>query len=86
MDEDILHQPHDKFFKLAFSLPIVVQESLNAFLPAPLLARVDLSGITPDTTSYVSENLKSYFSDIVWNVPINGKNMKVAFLFEHKTE
>ena len=61
MDEGILHQPHDKFFKSAFSLPIVVQQSLNAFLPASLLAKVDINGITPDTTSYVTKKMKAYF-------------------------
>ena len=85
MNED-LHQPHDKFFKSMFSTPEVARQHLTAFLPQYILEKADLSGIEADPTSYVSKELKSYYSDVVWNVPCKDTKLKFAFLFEHKSD
>ena len=82
-------QSHDSFFKAAFSQPPVTAEFVETFVPAPVVARLDLVGMVLDKLSYVDEQLSSYYSDLVWNVPYrHGQKtitVKVALLFEHKS-
>jgi hypothetical protein len=85
MPNDILHQPHDKFFKSTFERREVVQEYLRAFLPDIILENIDNDGMELDPTSYVNEALGAHYSDLVWNVPYGNKKIKIALLFEHKT-
>jgi predicted transposase/invertase (TIGR01784 family) len=85
MDKDILHQPHDKFFKSTFERREVVQEYLRAFLPQVILHKIDYNGMELDPTTYVNEALSAHYSDLVWNVPYGRKKIKIALLFEHKT-
>jgi predicted transposase/invertase (TIGR01784 family) len=85
MNKDILHQPHDKFFKSTFERREVVQEYLDAFLPPVFLQKIDYKGMELDPTSYVNEALGAHYSDIVWKVPYGNKKIKIALLFEHKT-
>lgn len=35
--------------------------------------------------SYISSDLKEHFSDLVWNCPYRDQNVKITFLFEHKS-
>ena len=85
MNTDILHQPHDKFFKSTFERREVVQEYLRAFLPAIILENIAQEGMELDPTSYINEALGAHYSDLVWNVPYGDKKIKIALLFEHKT-
>ena len=76
---------HDKFFKGTFSELAMVSEFLQAFLPAEVLAKIDLNTLVLESTNYVDEQLSVYYSDLVWNVSYRKSKIKVAFLFEHKT-
>ena len=69
MDNDLLHQPHDKFFKSAFSQNTVAKTHLAAFLPPAIAAQLRLDEMTLDTTAYISKRFKSFQSDVVWSVP-----------------
>ena len=51
MDEELLHQPHDKFFKAAFSQNEVAKEHLAAFLPAAISEHLQLDKMKLDTTA-----------------------------------
>ncbi len=83
--EDLLHQPHDKFFKAAFSEGKVAIEHLNTFLPADILTHLRLNEMELDTTAYVSKRFKGFQSDVVWTIPYKDGKVKVVLLYEHKT-
>jgi predicted transposase/invertase (TIGR01784 family) len=78
--------PHDNFFKVAFSTLEVVEGYLQAFLPKELVEKIQISSLEQDNTVYVTSSLKSYFSDVVWQCVYGEKTqIKIAFLFEHKS-
>ena len=77
--------PHDKFFKETFSRQENVRDFLQWTFPAEILKGLDLSSLAIDNTSYIDEELKEYFSDIVYNCNCRGNRSKIAILFEHKS-
>ena len=50
-----------------------------------LVQNIDLESLTLETTSYVTPNLEEYFADLVWSAKYKTTNIKIAFLFEHKS-
>ncbi len=85
---DILpHTPHDDFFKVAFSRHDVVSDYLKEFLDERLVKNIDFQTLTISNTSYITEELETYFADVVWECRYGkGKNpIKAAFIFEHKS-
>ncbi len=60
---------------------------LENFLPKDLLDKFDLDTLKIDPNSYINDELKETFSDIVWTCRLKNsdKRRKIAFLFEHKS-
>ena len=85
MDKNLINS-HDKFFKELFSNREKVKEFVSKTLPAEITQKLNLESLEIDKTEYVSKNLKTSFSDIVYNC-IYGKNtkIKISLLFEHKS-
>ena len=77
--------PHDKFFKETFSLRENVIDFLEGTFPQEILKKLDLSTLTQDNNSYVDEELKEHFSDIVYTCFCKDKELKITLLFEHKS-
>lgn len=82
-----LNNPHDKFFKGAFSMLVVTKPLLLQFLPKDLLDKLDLDTLEIDPNSYINDELKETFSDMVWSCRLKNSQQqrKIAFLFEHKS-
>ncbi len=82
-----LNNPHDKFFKGAVGMIAVARPMLEKYLPADLLDKLDLDTLQIDPNSYINDELKETFSDIVWSCQLKNshKKRKIAFLFEHKS-
>ena len=81
------HHIHDKFFKQVFSETDNIKDFLTMALPKELKEEIDWNFLTLDTTSYVSEELEDYFSDVVAHTRLKEKhhNVDIYFLFEHKS-
>lgn len=78
--------PHDKFFKEIFSKKEEVQDLIINTLPKYLTNKIDFSSLQLDNTSYVDEELKTSFSDLVYNCIYKGKTtIKISLLLEHKS-
>jgi predicted transposase YdaD len=77
--------PHDKFFKMAFSIVEVVENFLKCFLDKNLLNMIDLSKLEPDDTAYISGSLQETFSDKVWRTRLKSWAVEILFLLEHKS-
>jgi predicted transposase/invertase (TIGR01784 family) len=76
---------HDAFFKSTFSYPDVVQSYMEQFMDKKLVQNIDLQSLTLDTTSYITPDLEEFFADLVWSATYKTSNIKIAFLFEHKS-
>ncbi|MCF6147393.1 MAG: Rpn family recombination-promoting nuclease/putative transposase [Candidatus Kuenenia sp.] len=77
--------PHDKFFKETFSIRENVIDFLSGTFPPEILKKLDLSTLTQDNNSYIGEELKEHFSDIVYTCFCKDKELRIALLFEHKS-
>ena len=80
-----IFNPHDKFFKETFSLRENVIDFLKGTFPGEILKKLDLSTLTRDNNSYIDEELKEHFSDIVYTCNCKDKELKITLLFEHKS-
>jgi predicted transposase/invertase (TIGR01784 family) len=89
------HNIHNNMFIKTFSDPENVRSLLKTALPQPLKNAVDFSKIEIDPTTYISDDIKDYYSDIVVKtrlktvVPdeptIEGIPLDIYILVEHKT-
>ena len=79
--------PHDEFFKVAFSRQDVVEEYIQQFLTQGLVQNIDFQSLAISNNSYISDQLEEYFADVVWECSYGAarKPIKIAFLFEHKS-
>ena len=79
--------PHDELFKATFSILSEVQAFLRNWMPPFIRQGLDYDTLKRDPDSYVDEDLKSHFSDMVYSCRWrgSGKAVKFAFLLEHKS-
>lgn len=82
---DIIKNPHDSLFKRTLGDKEVAVDFLENYLPNSILKEIDLTDIKVAKDSFIDEELKESFSDILYNVSIDGKEGFVYFLFEHKS-
>jgi hypothetical protein len=83
MDE--IASPHDTFFRESFSRREIATDFLRWHLPADLLAEIDLDTLEIGKDSYVSSDLRSAYSDLVYRVQHRDGPLSVYLLFEHKS-
>ncbi len=70
---------HDGLAKKNLSDPIAAQEFLDHYLPYSCKSLLDLNTLKIEEESFVEENLKQKFSDLVFS--INTKNNQKAFIY-----
>lgn len=80
-----IFNPHDKFFKETFSIRENVIDFFQGTIPGEILNKLDLSTLTLSNNSYIDEELKEHFSDIVYTCLSKNKELTIALLFEHKS-
>jgi predicted transposase YdaD len=79
-------QVHDAFFKSLFAQKENALALIQACFPAEVLAQLDLTTLTPEENSYLDENLQKSFADLIYSVAWHGKPLRIALLFEHKSQ
>lgn len=78
--------PHDLFFRLLFRHRDVAKDFVVNFLPVHVSAELDLDFFDLEPDSYLGEDLKQHFSDMVYLSRLrSGAPLRVAILFEHKS-
>jgi predicted transposase/invertase (TIGR01784 family) len=82
MDE--IATPHDTYFRESFGRREVALDFLRVQLPAELLAELDLDSLEIGKDTYVSRDLRSAYSDLVYRVRHGDRQLSVYLLFEHK--
>jgi predicted transposase/invertase (TIGR01784 family) len=86
IDKSIL-QSHDKFIKSILTNKSDAIDFFKNYLSEDILKNLDLRTLKHEKESFISEKLKSDFSDLLFSVK-NKKNKKVLIyiLFEHKSK
>ena len=82
-----INNENDKFFKGMMSLQIVVRDYIQQFVPKNILDKLDIDTLELDSSSYITDELSEFFSDMVWKCCYKkgGRHAKVSFLHEHKS-
>ena len=86
-----IKKPHDKFFGESFQHKEVMIAYSQHFLPKSVSSQLDYKTLVLDNQSYINEELKDFFSDIVYHCQTkttHGKekqSLRIALLFEHKS-
>lgn len=81
-----LDNPHDKFFKAAFSRKDVCAALIENRFPEPLRKRLDISTLELTNGSFVDDELNQHFADLVYQCTYSGEQkVKIALLIEHKS-
>jgi len=81
-----LANPHDRFFKQAFGQPEAARDFLLHYLPAKVVAVLDVDRPEPIPATFVDAELREHFADLVYRVRRrDGGPAWVYVLFEHKS-
>ena len=81
-----IRKSHDKIFKRVFSDKEYAAHFLKNSLPEKLSAKIDFNTLQLDNNSYIRENLRERFADMVFNVRYDNKDdIKITLLLEHKS-
>ena len=83
-----VNNPHDKFVRETFSDPERARAFVEEFLPQNIVSQLDMPTLKVHKESYLDNELKEYFSDLILEIGIKNKKREktsVALLFEHKS-
>ena len=80
-----LSNPHDRFFKKVFSQRQTAVDFLANYLPVDVLGSLDFEAMEVRKDSFVDEELKESFSDLLYEVKLAGSRAYIYVLFEHKS-
>ncbi|GGN73098.1 hypothetical protein GCM10011610_15150 [Nocardia rhizosphaerihabitans] len=65
--------------------PADAASEIRAALPATITARLDLTTLRLQPGSFVSRELRSRYSDLLYNVQFDGRDAYVYVLIEHQS-
>lgn len=78
--------PHDATFKQFLTHPETARDFMSIHLPAELLAICDLNTLRLESGSFVEEDLRQYFSDVLYSLKTTGgDDGYVMVLVEHQS-
>ena len=75
--------PHDATFRQFLTQPEIARDFMEIHLPAELRAICDLSTLKLESGSFVEDDLRQYFSDVLYGVETVEGTGYVHVLIEH---
>ncbi|GAB2642358.1 Rpn family recombination-promoting nuclease/putative transposase [Nocardia goodfellowii] len=82
---DTSSSPHDAYFKQVMGRPADIAGELRAVLPEALVARLDWTDLELQPCSFISQDLASCHSDLLFRTRLNGNDAFVYLLIEHQS-
>ncbi|RTY60316.1 Rpn family recombination-promoting nuclease/putative transposase [Pantoea sp. YU22] len=79
------HTPHDAVFKTFLSHPKTARDFITLHLPPALLAICDLSTLRLASGSFVEDDLRPYYSDVLYSLKTRHGDGYVQVLIEHQS-
>ncbi|WP_245548511.1 Rpn family recombination-promoting nuclease/putative transposase [Gracilibacillus lacisalsi] len=80
-----IQNPHDKFFKETFSDVEVAKSFIQHYLPTSIVNLIEVESIQPQKDSFISNELRESFSDLLFQLKLNGNEGYLHLLLEHKS-
>jgi hypothetical protein len=85
--QDTPKEPHDTFFRQLLAQPETAADFVKNYLPADVVAMLDLTQLQPEKETFVDARLRKHFSDLLYSVPLkSGGKVFLYLLFEHKSQ
>jgi predicted transposase/invertase (TIGR01784 family) len=84
MDQHFIHNPHDRFFKEAFSHIEVVRSFVETYLQPRIEFQINLNNLQLYQNDSVDSSLKEAFADLIYKTETVQEKKPVYLLFEHK--
>ena len=78
------HQPHDKFFKTAFSRLDVAASFLEQWIPTELSHALDWKTLQLLSGNFIDQHFKSFQSDLLYKVRFRNDLECILILLEHQ--
>ncbi|TLF93572.1 Rpn family recombination-promoting nuclease/putative transposase [Nocardia cyriacigeorgica] len=77
--------PHDAYFRQVLARPENAESELRAALPATITARIDWATMALQPGTFVSEELRSRYSDLLYRARFAGRDAYIYLLIEHQS-
>lgn len=77
--------PHDAVFKTFLRHPETARDFLQIHLPASLRELCDLQTLKLESDSFIEENLRAYYSDVLWSVKTTDGDGYIYVVIEHQS-
>ncbi len=77
--------PHDRFFRESFTRKEAARGFFREYLPPSLLRQLDLQTLHIAKDSFIEQELREHFSDILYTVQYHNAPLYLYLLLEHKS-
>lgn len=77
--------PHDATFRQFLTQPDIARDFMEIHLPADLRAICDLSTLKLESGSFVEDDLRQYFSDVLYSLKTTAGDGYIHVLVEHQS-
>ncbi|WP_336754944.1 Rpn family recombination-promoting nuclease/putative transposase [Pantoea sp. USHLN298] len=77
--------PHDATFRQFLTQPDIARDFMELHLPAKLRALCDLSTLKLESGSFVEDDLRQYFSDVLYSLKTTAGDGYIHVLVEHQS-
>ena len=77
--------PHDALFKYTFSQPQHAIELFRSVLPPAVVPHINFDTLRMEPTSFIDDELRARFSDLLFSVRLDRKRAYLYLLFEHQS-
>ena len=85
MNQAATSTPHDAVFKTFLRHPETARDFLQIHLPASLRELCDLQTLKLESDSFIEENLRAYYSDVLWSVKTTDGDGYIYVVIEHQS-
>ena len=85
-NDDKIHQPHDKRFKILLSNPKRFLDFLKDCVNMPWVGHLDKNTLKKSENSFILQDFKEKEADIVYEAMLNGNKIILYILLEHQSK
>ena len=85
MKENKTPTPHDAAFKAIMSRPEAARDFIDIHLPSDLRTICDLSTLKLEPASFIEDDLRPYYSDLLWSLKTTQGDGYIHLLVEHQS-
>jgi predicted transposase/invertase (TIGR01784 family) len=77
--------PHDQSYKAIFTYPEIIQQLLQSFVQQDWVQELDFSTLEKTNSSFVTDDLRERFDDIIWKVRWQNQDLYIYLLLEFQS-